>query len=296
MFKNWIKNITGDKPKATTEQPQDVRSFYNEHNDSFLKVYGDVIQAFRTTDVTKYLDHTINSAGITDGTRLLDAGCGVAGPATYFAQKLPGLKVECVTVSDVQAKAAAEKVQEKGLTDRVNITHADYHTLHEVFEKESFDQVVFLESFGHSTQKERLLRSAWDVLKPGGSLYIKDLFLRIGHSDELQEKINMEAEKINKAYHYQINDLGEMVDMVRKIGYAIEFVKTIDIDLNEFENLTISNDFQELTGIARIEDWGKYTFPVDFFELKLYKPPYNMMEYEGKYFLQVIYKQLQNKQ
>ncbi len=42
--------------------------------------------------------------------------------------------------------------------------------------------------------------------------------------------------------------------------------------LEDFENLTISNEFQELTGIARIHDWGSYVFPVEFFDLQCRKP------------------------
>ena len=36
-------------------------------------------------------------------------------------------------------------------------------------------------------------------------------------------------------------------------------------DINDFENLAISNEFQELTGIAKIDNWEEYIFPVDFF-------------------------------
>jgi hypothetical protein len=61
------------------------------------------------------------------------------------------------------------------------------------------------------------------------------------------------------------------------------------LNLREFENLTISNEFQELAKIARIEDWGKYVFPVEFYELKLVKPDYDIHERPDRYFLQQLY-------
>lgn len=66
-------------------------------------------------------------------------------------------------------------------------------------------------------------------------------------------------------------------------------LQTIDLPLDQFENLTISNDFQELTGIARIEDWENYIFPVDWFEVKAMKPVHDIGAGNSRYFLQNLY-------
>jgi hypothetical protein len=73
-------------------------------------------------------------------------------------------------------------------------------------------------------------------------------------------------------------------------------VKTIDLKMEEFENLMISNEFQELTGIAKIENWADYIFPIDFFELFLYKPQFDLQFGLDKYFLQnLMYMQVHGK-
>lgn len=95
--------------------------------------------------------------------------------------------------------------------------------------------------------------------------------------------------KINKAYKYDITDLNTLLDQIRGKGYILTSLKTIDLDLADFENLSISNDFQELTGIARIDNWDEYIFPVDFFELKCLKPGYNLDHRPDRYFLQHLY-------
>jgi len=97
------------------------------------------------------------------------------------------------------------------------------------------------------------------------------------------------VQKINSAYRYDITDLNTFLDNIRRKGYILASLKTIDLNLTDFENLSISNDFQELTGIARIDDWSEYVFPVDFFELKCLKPGYDLNNRPDRYFLQNLY-------
>ena len=274
--------------KQVHTSPQQVKAFYNTYNDSFVKVYGDVIQAFRTTDVTKLLDYQIESIGLQKDWKAIDAGCGICGPATYFADKV-GLEIDAVTVSEEQVKKAKKKIAETNSGEKVKVHLQDYHELSNKFPKESYDLVYFLESFGHSHNHQKALRSAWEVLKPGGMVYIKDLFRKVAVLDEHQPRIDQEIEKINKAYRYNIADLYEVLHAARKLGYVISALKTIDLKIEEFENLTISNEFQELTGIAKIDNWEDYIFPIDFFELKLYKPGYKLEHGIDKYFLQNLY-------
>ena len=97
----------------------------------------------------------------------------------------------------------------------------------------------------------------------------RDLFLKEAIIPEHEAKINYEVERINQAYQYYIAELYEVLKMIRKKGFILNFVKTIDLDINDFENLAISNEFQELTGIAKIDNWEEYIFPVDFFDNSL---------------------------
>ena len=274
--------------EAMKSTPSEVADFYNQYNDKFLQVYGEVIQAYRTTDVSKLLNYEITSIGFEKGMRVCDAGCGVCGPATYFADKCE-VEVDAVTVSKVQVAEAQKKIAEKNLTGKVRVHQADYHQLEKQFVAEQFDVVYFLESFGHSFNHALAIESAWNVLKPGGTLYIKDLFRKLAFYPEHQTKIDYEIGRINQAYRYNIAELNTVLDAMRKQGFVIMFFKTIDLKLEDFENLTISNDFQELTGIAKIDDWDNYIFPVDFFEIKCYKPQHDLQYGLDKYFLQNMY-------
>jgi ubiquinone/menaquinone biosynthesis C-methylase UbiE len=238
-----------------------------------MKVYGDIIQAYRTRNVEDYLDYTIKSAGIEDGMIILDAGCGIGGPATYFASK-KNIQVEGCTISDKQAEMAQAKIAEKGQQDKVRIIRADYHDIDTLYPADHFDRVVFLESFGHSPDKKKLIEAAWKVLKPGGYLYIKDLFEREAGGDDDMRRIKEICLEINQGYQYAIADLHDVLSHIRKKGYIFNFVKTPEVDISLFEHLTISNDFQNLFNVSKIDSWENYVFPIDFFEIKCQKPPF----------------------
>lgn len=280
-IQNKILNESGKEKK-------DVAAFYNQQTNNFLKVYGDVIQAFRTKNVQNLLDYQIETIGLKKETIALDAGCGVCGPAIYFANKT-NCSIEAITISSEQVKLSKQKIESQNLSNKINVKEGDYHLLENYYPENTFDIVYFLESFGHAINHEKVLHSVWKVLKPGGIVYIKDLFLKVTSNKEMESGIEKEIANINSAYHYNVPNLNSILDCVRKKGYVLASLKTIDIPLEEFENLTISNDFQNLTGINKIDNLREYIFPVDFFELKLIKPNYDVNAGNSRYFLQNMY-------
>ncbi len=265
-----------------------VGEFYDTHHSSFMKVYGGVIQAFRTKDITDLLDHQIRVIGFKPGQRVLDAGCGVAVPAIYFSCHAD-VSVDAITISGEQFQLARQKVAASCLSGNVNVVLGDYHRLTDHFPKDSFDVVYFLESFGHSRSKRHLIQACWDVLKPGGTLFIKDLFRRIPLRSEHEQRIEREIRKINEAYRYEVGDLNSVLDILRGRGFILASLQNITLDLEQFEDLAISNEFQELTGLALITNWEEYVFPVDFFEITCVKPEFSLDERLDRHFLQTRY-------
>lgn len=274
MYKDGIQ-IAQDKLNAHLSQltPENVRQFYNEYTEKFRVVYGDIIQAYRTKNVDDYLDYTIKSADLKDGQIILDAGSGIGGPSKYFASRLD-IKIEACTVSDYQAETGQKLISDAGLVQKVNIQRADYHDINKIYPHNHFDRVIFLESFGHSNNKKALIEAAWEVLKPGGYLYIKDLFEREAGGDDDMKRIKEICLEINQGYQYSIADLHEIISIIRKKGFILNFIKTPEVDLDLFEHLTISNDFQNLFNVSKIDGWDNYVFPIDFLEIKAQKPAF----------------------
>lgn len=117
-------------------------------------------------------------AGVQDGERVLDLGCGVGGPAAHIARAYPGLQVDAMTLSPVQAALARARADALGVAARVSVHVGDYQA--PPFEDATFDRAWFFESSGYAWDPDALFREVLRVLRPGGRVYIKDLFAREG--------------------------------------------------------------------------------------------------------------------
>jgi SAM-dependent methyltransferase len=168
-----------------TGADDDTARFYDRWTELFLRGFGPVFQAgiVRTgepprEDPERSVLALAERAGIADGDRVLDAGCGIGGPAAIIARRYPGCRIDGVTNSGTQAGIARQRLAEAGLADRVVIHLADYQEL--PFPNGGFDVVVFFESTGYATDIDQMYREAARVLKPDGRLYVKDVFCRSG--------------------------------------------------------------------------------------------------------------------
>jgi hypothetical protein len=73
--------------------------------------------------------------------------------------------------------------------------------------------------------------------------------------------------------------------VIRRLNFILLFVKTPEVSSETFEHLTISNDFQNLFDIGKIISWDNYVFPIDFYEIKVMKPPFDISKEKHLYFL-----------
>jgi ubiquinone/menaquinone biosynthesis C-methylase UbiE len=275
LFLFFIRKEKKNDILQFTHSSKDVQRFYNETTDKFIAVYGEIIQAFRTKNVIQYLEYTADVIGLESMSKVVDAGCGIGGPAVHFATQFPSLQINALTISEVQIEKARQTISEKKLENRIHLHHADYHLMASILEKSTFDAVYFLESFGHSPHQVELIEEALQLLKPGGRLYIKDLFKRECSLIWEQERVDEICDEINKAYHYKIPQLHTVLSTLRKNGMILKKVGVPNVKTDDFENLTISNDFQELFDIGKVGSWDDYIFPIDFYEILAEKPLLN---------------------
>lgn len=115
----------------------------------------------------KLVEQLTARARIPRGSRVLDVGCGIGGPAIWLAQNL-NCSVLGLTISPVQARMATEKARGAGLDSRARFEVGDANRL--LFDAESFDVVWVIECSEHLVEKARFIESCARVLKPGGVL------------------------------------------------------------------------------------------------------------------------------
>jgi tocopherol O-methyltransferase len=147
----------------------------------------------------------LDISGVTEGSRVLDVGCGIGGTSRYLASQL-GCTVTGITISGKQVeiakrltKAAAEKETAgdgEAVEDaegyfklgkgQVRFIELDAETMGDYFAHDSgaFDAVWISEALSHFPNKALFFQNTHKVLKSGGRLALADWF----KAENLDEK------------------------------------------------------------------------------------------------------------
>ncbi|CAM1291499.1 Uncharacterised protein g157 [Pycnogonum litorale] len=121
-----------------------------------------------TAEVSKLLNLKPND-------RVLDVGCGIAGPAIHMTQ-VYGCKVHGLDFSHNMMEIANERLRDSGLDsdDRVMIILSECDLFEASLEPASYDVVHCRDTMVHTPEKSKWLNKFMEVLKPGGRLLVTD--------------------------------------------------------------------------------------------------------------------------
>jgi len=107
-------------------------------------------------------------AGLADGQRILELGCGWGSLTLWMAAHYPGSRVTAVSNSASQRQFIRGQALERGLTN-VEVITADAN----VFATDQrFDRVVSVEMFEHMRNYATLMERIAGWLEPGGKLFV----------------------------------------------------------------------------------------------------------------------------
>ena len=112
--------------------------------------------------------HIAAKLALEPGMRVLDIGCGWGGMALYL-NKVAGVDVLGVTLSEHQLKIARERAAAAGVSDRVKFELIDYRHV-----DETFDRIVSVGMFEHvgAAHYDEFFAKCRDLLKPGGVMLL----------------------------------------------------------------------------------------------------------------------------
>jgi tocopherol O-methyltransferase len=185
----WTVMVSLPPPSAPTELNQAVGQYYDSTMELYEGLWGEhVHHGYWDADpdaapVDRHAasDRTVRElagfAGFPAGSSVLDAGCGIGGPAMYLAREY-GCRVEGITLSAEQVGRARERAHGAGLSDLVSFRQLD--AVHTDYPDGSFDVVWALESLEHIPDRGAFFAEAYRVLRPGGSVAVSTWCLRDG--------------------------------------------------------------------------------------------------------------------
>ncbi|NNL67713.1 MAG: class I SAM-dependent methyltransferase [Myxococcales bacterium] len=113
------------------------------------------------------LERTLERAGVEDGMRVLDLGCGWGSFALFCAEQLPGCRITAVSNSKPQREFILARAAARGVA--LDVVTADMNA----FETSGrFDRVVSVEMFEHMRNWPLLLERIAGWLAPEGRAFV----------------------------------------------------------------------------------------------------------------------------
>jgi len=112
--------------------------------------------------------HIAAKLALEPGQHVLDIGCGWGGTALYL-NRVAGVRVTGVTLSEEQLKVARERAQSAGVADQVKFELIDYRHV-----DEQFDRIVSIGMFEHvgAAHYDEFFAKCRELLKPDGVMLL----------------------------------------------------------------------------------------------------------------------------
>jgi cyclopropane-fatty-acyl-phospholipid synthase len=111
---------------------------------------------------------TCDNAGVKDGMKVLDLGCGWGSLTLWLAEHYPSCTIHSVSNSQTQKEYIDGQCKAKGFGN-VTVFTADIND----FEAPGgYDRVMSIEMFEHMKNYEKLMGKVADWLVPGGALFV----------------------------------------------------------------------------------------------------------------------------
>ena len=163
-------------------------------------------------------------AGVPAGSKVLDVGCGIGGPALHLAGAL-GCTVEGVTLSALQAARANEKAQAAGVAERARFHQLD--GLSTGYPDDAFGVVWALESLMHIPDRAAFFAEALRVLRPGGTLAVATWSVRDGELDADEQEL------VRQILQHQVMPDFSSLEEHERLARAAGFADVASVDWSE---------------------------------------------------------------
>jgi cyclopropane-fatty-acyl-phospholipid synthase len=150
---------------------------------------------------------TCERAGLADGQRILELGCGWGSLSLWMAERLPGARITAVSNSGPQREFILARARARGLGN-LEVLTADVNR---------FDRVVSVEMFEHLRNWPEALRRVARWLEPDGRL-----FLHVFAHQRYAYRFEDEGDGDWMARHFFSGGIMPVQDLAARVGGPLE--------------------------------------------------------------------------
>jgi ubiquinone/menaquinone biosynthesis C-methylase UbiE len=178
-------------------------SEYYGSSDFFNFGFWDNDTADQKTACENLIEKLVSFLPSTNG-KILDVACGKGASTEFLLRYYAPQNLTGLNISSKQLKSCKTKVPEANflLMDAVDLD----------FESNSFDNIICVEAVFHFNTREKFLKEAYRVLKPGGCLILTDILLT-----DWGKRNNLWWIHKN---NYDLNDLRAYKRLYENVGFS----------------------------------------------------------------------------
>jgi len=162
--------------------------------------------------------------GITEGSKVLDVGCGIGGPAREIC-RFTDCNIVGLNNNDYQIERATIHTEKASLIPKMEYVKGDFMQME--FEPNTFDFVYAIEATVHAPSLEGIYGQIFKVLKPGGRFGVYEWLMT--------DKYDPENEDHKRICHGI--EVGNGISHMCKISEALAAIKAVGFELEFHEDL-----------------------------------------------------------
>lgn len=216
-------SVEEDRERTNTHYEQPVEFFYaltgGDWNVYSANLWTGV--ETQTESQERKLDLLAELMQLREGMRILDVGCGWAGPLVYLSTRYEVQGVG-LTLSSVQKQAADERIAAHGADVTIVEGHwKDYQ------DDRPFDVVYTDEVIVHFNDLGGFFAKAYELLLPGGRMLNKELHLVHGRHSEMTRAMSFINEVFGSTGNYRT--LADELTLVGEAGFDLEAIRQMPL-------------------------------------------------------------------
>lgn len=253
----WINQLIHTlRPNSLHQSSANIQAHYDLSNDFFKLFLDDSLTyssgIFPTAETTLEdaqrlkIDNLLSNLRLESHHHLLEIGTGWGALAIRAAQTT-GCKVTTITISKAQYEVAKERIEQAGLSDRINLQLLDYRKLPKAFKPNSFDRIVSVEMVEALGDKymESFYNTCHTMLKRDGLLALQMITCPDSRYDILKNNTDFIQKHIFPGS--LLPSIGRMNDAMNNTGdlslfslqdMGLSYAKTLRHWLNRFNEKT----------------------------------------------------------